>query len=205
MTHNVTITYVNESDNTTSDFLIFSHPVLPCVSAALAVWQVIEHIGPGDSHRFRYTVESQLRVVWDDGESVSNAVKSMPGQGWQFTTIGNDYQLVADSHLKILPVQIGVLNAVPDTVTVQLLKDGHVWASMSGVTNGAQADFEFLPRIWVGFGQRPVTTALIDFAVMSDAWTEVDLFGLSSLTIAAQGNAAIGYQFVLRDIVGEAS
>ena len=202
MAHNVTITYVNESDNTTSDLLVFSQPVLPNVNAAAAAWQVIEHIGPGDSHRFRYTVESQLRVVWDDGESVSNAVKTMPGQGWQFTTVGNDYELVADSHLKILPVQIGVLNAVADTVTVQLLKDGHVWASMPGVTNGAQADFEFLPRIWVGFGQRPITTTFVDFAVMSDAWTEVDLFGLKSLAIAAQGNAAIGYQFVLRDVVG---
>lgn len=205
MAHNVTITYVNESDNTISDLLVFSQPVLPGVSAALAAWQVIEHIGTGDSHRFRYTVESQLRVVWDDGESVSNAVNSMPGQGWQFTTIGNDYQLVADAHLKILPVQIGVLNAVSDTVTVQLLKDGHVWASLPGVTNDALADFEFVPRIWVGFGQRPVTTPFIDFAVMSDAWTEVDLFGLKSLTIAAQGNAAIGYQFVLRDVVGEGS
>lgn len=40
---------------------------------------------------------------------------------------------------------------------------------------------------------------------MSDAWTEVDLLGMSSLTIAATGTAASGYQFVLRDIVGEAS
>ena len=196
----VTITYVNDSDNTTSDFLVFSRSVSPSLSAEAAAWKVIRHIGPGDSHVFQYTVDSQLRVVWDGGSSFSNVVDSMPGQGWEFTTVGNDYQLVADSQVKILPVQIGVLNAVPEAVTVQLLKDGGVWASLPDVTSGQQADFEFEPRIFVGFGQAAQTTEAVDFAVMSSYWTEISLLGLSSLTIAATGTAATRYAFLVRDI-----
>lgn len=199
----VTITYENESDDFTSDFLVFSHYVSQSVHAESKAWQVIQHIGPGDSHVFRYTVASQLRCVWDDGESVSNLVDSWPGQGWQFTTIGNDYQLVSDANVKIDPAQIGVLNSVPDTVTVQLLKDGGVWASQASVANGQLAAFEFQPTIYVGFGRAPVTSLYVDAAVMSAAWTEVSLFSLSSLTIVAKGTAATGYEFIVRDIVQE--
>ena len=199
-----TITYTNESDNNYSAFLAFSRPPVASIDAAESAWQVIEHIGPGGSHVFRYTVASQLQVVWNDGASTSNRVDAMPGDGFQFTTVGNAYQLVSDPNLQVPPDQIAVMESLSETVVVQLLKDDHVWVSSPPITRGMQVQFEFRPQIYVGFGMRPQTAPNLELAVMSSDWFEVNLFGIASLTIAATGDAASGYQFIVRDVVEEA-
>jgi hypothetical protein len=199
-----TITYTNESDNTDSTFLAYSRPPVASIDAAASAWQVIEHIGPGGSHVFRYTVASQLQVLWNGGASTSNRVDAMPGDGFQFTTIGNAYELVRDPNLQVPPNQIAALDSLAEPIVVQLLKDDHVWAASPPITRGMQVQFEFEPRIFVGFGMRPRTAPALEFAVMSSDWTEISLLGIASLTIAATGDAASGYQFIVRDVVEEA-
>lgn len=199
-----TITYTNESDNNYSAFLAFSYPPVASIDAAASAWQMIEHIGPGGSHVFRYTVASQLQVVWNDGASTSNRVDAMPGDGFQFTTVGNAYQLVSDSNLDVPPNQIATMDSLAETIVVQLLKDDHVWVSSPPLTRGMQVQFDFEPRIFVGFGMPARTAPNLEFAVLSSDWTEISLLGIASLTIAAKGDAASGYQFIVRDVVEEA-
>jgi hypothetical protein len=187
-----TVVYQNLSDNDVSDVLVLLRNTR--ASAAMAppiAWQVLRG-GHRSFHKFVHTTETQVKVAWDGGllvaEAMERAIYAVKERGHQ--------SVLARTGVTV-PNETIVLNDLPSPagIDVTLYRDGKPVMTRRGVPHGAQAEFGLESTIWVGLVNDVAEGDVLTPDVISRKFTPFELTGLSSLTFGLYGSREQGFSF----------
>lgn len=164
-------------------------------------WKVIKNIGRGSRSTFYYSNQYSVQASWDNG---ANTTAQIPAKA------GDKYHIIRDTTGIVLKPDgdaadaktIEVVNAVEvsNGVKAQYCKNGNVILEKSQVGYGQSAIFIPSNKIYFGLASEITEGSSLQSAVINSAkFFELDLTGLSNVTISLNGNAENGYRFQLEE------
>lgn len=202
MSRNVKIRYVNHSLNldTPSVFLFMKSetPNFDLYTNGVA-WRTIDRVGRGSSCSFTYPLETMVAASWNGGSCTTATIPSEVGKRYCVEedatgiVIDQDKNQAAGNNRSI---DVANKIHVPDGVSVDLYKDGKRIMTKKIVAYDQKATFVLHPKLYWGMASEIQEGELISSAVIdSDSFFELDLEGLSEVTVGLYGDAEEGYQF----------
>lgn len=204
-TENIKLNFVNRSgDTNNSNIVIFQQNVADDYGERAIAWKVIENCGRLDNHPFLYPLKFEVCCQ----DSYGNYTPRMVAYD------GQAYEMVKDNSGDILqlrampassPNEVEVWNNLSQgSISAQIYKDGRCLADKPNVPPRQKAVFEFHPRIFIGVFGDIEEGDVMDSAVLSQAKTEINLFGITSadivMTGGGSGKSATAYEFHLENI-----
>lgn len=197
MATDIDILYINKSnDQDDPTILVFMKPTDSNFSAESTAWQVIKNIGYNSWHRFTYTLDTEVQVVWDNGKSGTLPLKTSNSKNYALKNTAGGFSL-EESGSSNASNEFDVINKVstPGGMSVVALKDGKPIAIKHEVAKNQKAEFVFHPKLYFGVCSEFEEGDIVSSAVMSEEFKEIALEGLSSIIITMKGDAANGYTF----------
>ncbi len=200
MSNSVKITYVNESANQDlPKIFLFLKNEIPTFDALRdgVAWRVIEDVGRGSSCEFNYPIETAVRASWNNGTCRTALLDSSIGRRYCVTEDDTGIVIAADGDAGNTR-SIDVVNdiRVGGGVSADLYKDGHIMMTKDIVAYGQKATFVLHPKLYWGLASEIQEGELLSSAVLDSAsFFELDLEGLTEVTVGLYGNAQDGYQF----------
>jgi hypothetical protein len=179
----------NSNDANNSQVVIFGRNVATAFDELPVAWRVIQRCGQGDNHPFVYPVTMTVSA----GDSYGNFTPQLPAEfGQQFamtrTPSGDRLVQVGDSSN---PDEVEVLNSLETgSIDAYIHKAGKVFATKTSIAPLQKAVFHFQPTIWIGAVGEVEEGATMNSAIVSNANTELSLFGIASADIVMTGGGA---------------
>lgn len=201
MTTDINIVFVNKSnDQDDSSVLVFMKPTESNFAAQATAWQVIKDIGYNCWHKFTYTLNTSVMVLWDDGKSGTFPMDTTNGKTYALKQTKGGFSLDENGNGNA-PNEFDVINkvSVANGISVVAFKDGNPILTKNTIAKGEKAEFVFHPKLYFGLSSEYEIGEVVSSAVMSDEFKEVSLEGLKSVTVTMKGNAADGYNFEVSD------
>ena len=200
MSSNVKIMYINQSMNMDlPKVFVFVKNEVPTFDALKegVAWKVIEDVGRESTCKFIFPIQTEICSSWNDG---SCSTRRLPSEiGARYIVDKNDTGIVLEKDGNAGNTRsIDVCNNVnvDNGISVDLYKDGRIMMTKNIVGYGQKATFNLHPKLYWGLASEIVEGEQISSAVLnSDHFFELNLEGVSNVTIALCGNAEIGYQF----------
>jgi len=201
LTRGTKITYVNKSANKNlPQVFVFAQNETPNFNSLKegVAWKVIKDIGRGSLFNFYYSNdEHYVQATWNDNENSTAQI---------IAQVGSKYHIVRDTTGIVLKPNgeasdtdsIEIVNniEVVNGVTAQYCKNGLVMLEKSQVGYHKSAIFIPTNKIYFGLASEISEGDSLQSAILNtENFFELDLNGLSNVTISLNGNAQIGYQF----------
>jgi len=198
--NDVKITYINHSGNTDNPTVfVFTKNDVPTFDVLRdgVAWRTFERIGRGSSATAVFPIDTEVCASWDDKSCRTAQVAA---------SIGSNYKVVKDETGIVLTKEgnagntrsIDVVNdvQVDGGINVSLYKDGHVMMTKNIVAYGQKATFVVHPKLYWGLASEIQEGEQLSSAVLdSTHFQELDLEGLTEVTMGLYGNAQDGYEF----------
>ncbi|MFB8787305.1 MAG: hypothetical protein U7123_00240 [Potamolinea sp.] len=203
MATDIQILYVNKSnDQDNPSILVFQKPTESNFAAESTAWQVIDSIGYNCWHKFTYTLDTEVQVLWDNGNSGTFPIATKNGKNYSLKQSNGGFTL-EESGNSGASDEFDVTNkvSVKDGVCVVASKDGKAILKKQAIAKNQKAEFVFHPKLYFGLSSEYQVGDIVDSAVMSDDFKDISLEGLQSLTVTLTGNATNGYAFEVSDTV----
>ncbi len=197
MTTDIKITYINKSDNRDNpEVLVFMKPTESDLAAYSIAWQVIKNIGYNAWHKFTYTIDTSVVVTWDNGKSGTLPFDTTIGKNYALKNTAGGFALEEKGEANA-GNEFDVINKVntPGGISVIAFKDGKPIATKHHVAKNEKAEFVLHPKLYFGVTTEYEVGDTIDSAVMSEDFKEINLEGLSEVTVEMRGNLDSGYRF----------
>ncbi|WBX77721.1 hypothetical protein PG911_05530 [Tenacibaculum ovolyticum] len=205
LTQGTKITYVNKSANKNlPQVFVFAQNETPNFNSLKegVAWEVIKDIGRGSRSNFYYSNdEHYVQATWDDNENSTAQI---------IAQVGSKYHIVRDTTGIVLKSNgeasdtdsIEIVNdiEVVNGVTAQYCKNGLVMLEKNQVGYHQSAIFIPSNKIFFGLASEISEGDSLQSAILNtENFFELDLNGLSNVTISLNGNAQIGYQFQIEE------
>ncbi len=204
MSSNIKITYINKSMNKDLPkvflFLKNEIPTFDCLKEGVA-WKVIEDVGRESSCRFVFPIETEVRASWDNCNCDTRALLSESGKRYTVRKGETGIALEEDGNAEYTrSIEFCNNIKVENEISVNMIKDGRTILTKRRVGYGQKASFVLHPRIYWGIASEiKEGMELCEAQLHSDNFFELDLEGVSSVTVALYGNELVGYQFRVED------
>ncbi len=186
-TDSIALRLINQSDDcNNSSVLVFQKNLSTNFAEIAVAWQVIENLGTGWNHPFRYDLDLQVSAADSWGNYVP-AKDSADGQLWTVVRDCNGDQIQRRGSANS-PSEIQVANGLErGAITACIYRSGKLLATKSGVAPGQKAVFLFKPTIWIGVVSQVEEGQMLDSAILSSVNTPLDLTGIASADIVMSG------------------
>ena len=200
----IKINYLNKSMNRdTPQIFLFLKNDVPSFDALQegVAWKVIDRVGRGSSCTVTYPVQTMVSASWNDGSCRTRMLPSTIGSGYIVVEDETGITVINDGNASNTR-SIDVTNSVhvSNGVSVDFYKDGKLMMTRKTVAYGQRATFVLHPKLYWGVASEILEGDNLSSAVLdSDCFFELDLEGVSDVTVALYGNAEEGYQFKVED------
>jgi hypothetical protein len=186
----VQLKLVNSSDDCNkSQILIFQQSTIATLGEMAVAWRVIECLGRGWTHDFKYSYNLGVGVRDSYGNS-SPELPASPGQLFHVYADCSGDQLAITQESASSNREIQVRNdLMQGAVNACIYRDGKLLARKTGVAPGQMAAFEFKPAIYIGVvSQWDVQEgSVLNSAILSTVNQQISLVGISRGTITMTG------------------
>jgi hypothetical protein len=200
MTTDTQILYVNQSSDENNESVLVL--LQPHSEAAAIAWQVIANIGRNCWHKFTYTADTSIQVLWDGGRSGMFPVAGANGKSYVFRQTAGGFQL-EENGSSSNPSEISVLNQVstPGGISVVVLKDGNPILVKHEVSRDEEAIISLPKSLYFGIASDYQEGVMVNLEHHAQPFTAISTEGLKSLTVTRKGSTAEGYVFVTSDVI----
>ncbi len=196
------INHSNDANN--SQIVIFQKNVAEDTLETAVAWQVIQNLGLGENHPFKYSMATTISV----GDSWGNYSPQLLAQNGQCfsmarTASGDTLSLQGAA---VSPHEIECRNDLEQgAISVGLYKSGKRLLQKTSVAPGQKAVFALHPTLFIGVVSQVEEGEVMDSAIMSNVNTELSLLGIGSADIVMTGGGpganATPFRFSLENIV----
>jgi hypothetical protein len=201
----VRLQLINRSnDQNNSKVVIFQRNPNPSPQEMAVAWQVIQNLGPGSRHPFRYTIDAEI----GGSDSYGNFTPLLPAPA------GTAFEMAASPAGDILrqtdqpatdPQNIELTNSLPEgAISALIYRSGKLAATKTNIFPGQKVVFQFKPSIWVGVVSEVVEGDTLNSAIVSAINTEFMLVGIASADIiwsgGGEGAEAKPFIFTLENV-----
>lgn len=188
---NIQLRLINHSgDVNNSDYVIFQKNSATDVNVQSVAWIVVKNLGNSDYHPFTYPMEFSVGAKDSDG----NYMPQLPAQNGNAYEVAMDrsgHVLRASSAQTAIPTEVEVWNNLAlGAVDAQIYRDGKLLAAKVNVPPGSKANFQFLPKIFIGMVSQVEQGTVMNSNVTVQYLTELDLLGVTSADIIVSGGGA---------------
>ncbi len=198
--NDVKITYVNHSGNKDNPTVfLFTKNEVPTFDVLKdgVAWRTFSRIGRGSSATAVFPIHTEVSASWDGGACKTAQLTANIGSS--YTVAKDDTGIVlAKSGNAGNTRSIDVINntQVDSGISVDLYKDGHIMMTKQIVAYGQKATFVLHPKLYWGLASEIQEGDQLSSAVLnSTSFYELDLEGLTEVTVGLYGNAQDGYDF----------
>lgn len=198
--NDVKITYVNHSGNKDHPTVfLFTKNEVPTFDALKhgVAWRTFERIGRGSSAMATFPINTEVSAAWDGGSCRTALLTADIGGSYTVTKDSTGIVLTRDGNAGNAR-SIDVVNnvKVEDGMSVDLYKDGRIMMTKQIVAYGQKATFVLHPKLYWGIASEIQEGDQLSSAVLnSTSFFELDLEGLTEVTVGLYGNARDGYEF----------
>lgn len=195
---------INQSaDANNSSVVIFQKNVATTFDELAVAWQVIEHLGAGWIHPFKYDLELGVGAADAWGNYVPQQ-NSADGQLWTVLrdSSGDQLKPIGPANSS---TEVQVLNGLDQgAVSACMFRSGKLLSVKTGVAPGQKAVFVFKPMIWLGVVSQIEEGDVLDSAIMSNVNTQLNLTGIASADIimsgGGPGKSSRPFNFTLQNV-----
>jgi len=198
--NDVKITYVNHSGNKDNPTVfLFLKNELPTFDALRdgVAWRTFERIGHGSQATAIFPINTEVSASWDGGSCQTAKLAANIGSSYTVAKDATGIVLTKDGNAGNTR-SIDVVNntQVNGGISVDLYKDGHIMMTKNIVAYGQKATYVLLPKLYWGLASEIQEGDQLSSAVLnSTSFFELELEGLTEVTIGLYGNAEDGYEF----------
>lgn len=201
----IKLNLINRSnDANNSQIVIFQKNGAEGADAPAVAWQVIQNLGPGENHPFKYAMDLTISV----GDGWGNYTPQLQAQnGQRFimaqTASGDTLSLQGAA---ASAVEIECRNDLQQgAISVGLYNSGKLLLQKTSVAPGQTAVFALHPTLFIGVISQMEEGEVMDSAIMSNVNTELSLLGIASADIVMTGGGpgtnATPFRFTLENVV----
>ncbi len=198
----VQLQVINKSnDCNESQVLIFQKNVAPGFSEIAVAWMVIQNLGQGDRHPFKYQFSMQVDAA-DSWGNYTPQFPASPGQAYQMvkTCSGNELKNYGPGAAEATDIDV-LNNLAQGAIAANIYRSGKMMATKTGIAPGQKAVFQFKPTIFIGVASQIIEGEILNSAILSSINTEISLLGLKSadiiMTGGGPGTTSTPFQFNL--------
>ncbi len=184
----VTITFVNQSNDTNNSSLVILQKNVAANLGELAVaWRVIKNMGRNWTYEIFYPLDVEVGVE-DAYGNRSDRHYSINGQRWEVNQAdaGSSLSLASQPAASLQEVEIQN-NFAAGSMNACVYRDGLLLAKKTGIVPKQKAVFQFTPVIWVGVVSQVEEGQFISSAILSNIHQQVSLTSLTSIKIILTG------------------
>jgi hypothetical protein len=200
----IQLNLINQSnDQNNSSVIVFGKNVLTSESELAIAWEVIQNMGQGFTHPFTYDLGVSVSAS-DSFGNFSPRIPAEPGQQYAMTR-DESGDVFTPSGQATINTEIEVKNNLPmGAIDAHVYRSGKLFASLTGISPGQKAVFQFKPTIWIGVASQVEQGQVMNAAILSDINTELSLLGIASadivMTGGGSGAGAKPFQFNLENV-----
>lgn len=204
-TDSIALRLINKSaDANNSSIVIFQKNVTTNFEEIAVAWRVIENLGAGWNHPFRYDLEMQVSAADSWGNFVPQQ-DSADGQLWTVSKDGSGDQLKPTGPASN-PTEVQVLNGLAQgAIDACIYRSDKLLSKKTGVAPGQKAVFLFKPTIWIGVVSQVEEGDVLDAAIISNINTQLTLTGIASadivMTGGGPGKSSQPFSFALENVM----
>lgn len=204
--NDIKLNFVNNSnDKNNSKIVIFQKNADTSYDELAVAWLVIENCGSGWNHPFVYEMNLSAAAL-DSWNNYSPIVQVENGIEYAVKRDASGDVLQPTGDRAAAVNEIDILNKLPvGSIDVGCYRSGKLLALKTGIAPEQKAIFQFKPKIWIGVASQVVEGTVMNSAVLSQMYTELDLMSLKSadivMTGGGSGKDATAFQFTLMNKV----
>ncbi|WP_442265505.1 hypothetical protein ACSIGC_14535 [Tenacibaculum sp. ZS6-P6] len=205
MTDNISLNFINKSNNTNnSQVVIFQNNIAQNFDEIAIAWKVIKNCDRLNNHPFIFPLKFNISVS-DSYGNYTPKLQAFNGQAFEMIkdTSGDILRLSSTPVVNTNEVEI-LNNLANGSIDVNCYKDGKLLAKKTGVAPGQKAVFEFRPIIYIGVVSQVEEGEIMNSEMISQITTSINLFGITSANIVMTGagpdNNATPFNFHLENI-----
>jgi hypothetical protein len=186
-TDSIELRLINQSaDANNSSILLFQKNVVTNFDELAVAWQVIDNLGAGWVHPFRYDLDLQVSAADSWGNFVPPQ-GSADGQLWTVTKDTSGDQLKSTGPASSAS-EIQILNGLNQgAIAACIYRSGKLLSMKTGIAPGQKAAFVFKPMLWIGVASQVEEGDILDAAIITNVNTQLNLTGIASADIVMSG------------------
>lgn len=204
----ISLTFINNSNATSSDIVIFQKNEASRAGQFAVAWQVFKNSVPGSRYPFTYTEDTAIGLVSDDVDlSYTSGFMLAAENGRLYSVYKNAAgYTISGSQPTVNRENIQVQSHIQmEIINVGMYRDGRLLAIRSGIAPQQKAVFEFKPVIWIGAVSRIEEGDLMNSAILSQINTQISLTGIAKADIVMTGGGVgsdlLPFVFTLENVV----
>lgn len=186
-TDSIELRLINQSaDANNSSILLFQKNVATNYDELAVAWQVIDNLGAGWVHPFRYDLNLQVSAADSWGNFVPPQ-DTADGQLWTVSKDSSGDQLKATGPANSAQ-EVQILNGlIQGAVAACIYRSGKLLAVKTGIAPGQKAAFVFKPMLWIGVASQIEEGDILDSAIITNVNAQLNLTGIASADIVMSG------------------
>jgi len=201
----IKLNLINRSnDANNSQIVIFQKNAAAGADELPIAWQVIQNLGPGENHPFKYSMQTAISV----GDGWGNYSPQLAAENGQLFSMAH----TASGDTLSLHGRATSINEIQcrndlqqGAISVGVYKSGRLLLQKTSIAPGQQAAFALYPTLFIGVVQQMEEGEVMDSAILSDINTELSLFGIASADIVMSGGGpgagSTAFRFTLENVV----
>ncbi|MCH9639613.1 MAG: hypothetical protein K0U40_08980 [Betaproteobacteria bacterium] len=201
----IQLNLINQAgDVNNSDYVIFQKNAATDVNVQSVAWIVVKNLGHSDNHPFIYPMEFFVSSKDSDGNYMPQ-IAAQNGDTYEVAMARSGHVLRNFPTPAANPTEVEVWNNLSlGAVDAQIYRDGKLLATKINVAPGSKANFQFLPKIFIGTVSQVNQGTVMNSNVTVQYLTELDLLGVSSADIIVSGGGAgpnaTAFKFTLANV-----
>ena len=186
-TDSIELRLINQSaDANNSSILLFQKNVATNFDEIAVAWRVIDNLGAGWVHPFRYDLNLQVSAADSWGNYVPPQ-DTADGQLWTVSKDSSGDQLKPTGPANSAQ-EVQILNGLlQGAVAACIYRSGKLLAVKTGIAPGQKAAFVFKPMLWIGVASQVEEGDILDSAIITNVNTQLNLTGIASADIVMSG------------------
>jgi hypothetical protein len=178
---------INQSaDANNSSILLFQKNVATNFDELAIAWQVIENLGAGWVHPFKYDLDLQVSAADSWGNFVPPQ-DTADGQLWTVAKDSSGDQLKPTGPANSAS-EVQILNGLTQgAISACIYRSGKLLSIKTGVAPGQKAAFVFKPMLYIGVASQIEEGDILDSAIITNVNTALNLSGIASADIVMSG------------------
>jgi hypothetical protein len=187
----IKLNLINRSgDVNNSDYVVFQKNAATDVNVQSVAWIVIKNLGNSDNHPFVYPMEFSVGAKDSDGNYMPQ-IEAVNNTTYEVAMARSGHVLRPSTTPAANPTEVEVWNNLNlGSIDAQIYRDGLLLASKVNVAPGSKANFQFLPKVFIGTVSQVNQGDVMNSNVTVQYLTELDLLGVSSADIIITGGGA---------------
>ena len=193
------------SDVNNSDYVVFQENADTDVKVQTIAWKVVHNLGNGDNHPFVYSDGLKVSAKDANGNYMPQ-IKATPGSTYGVVMENSGHKLCQSTIPACTKTQTEVWNNLSKgSVDMQIYRDDRLLATKVNVPPGSKANFEFLPKLFIGVVSQVEEGDVMNSNVTVQYLQEISLLGITSADIVVTGGGAgvdaTPFMFSLENVV----